>query len=171
MDIKKIGYRIAELRIAQQWSQKQFAELVQVAQPVLNRAEKGEQRPSATMLFKFIKIGISIDWLLTGKGEMFLSGQGYKIGVEKPESEVSEFSCINGNAEDYPQITKIEQVARTGWWKNLSKESMKLYALNELLPNDCTERLSNAAEYEYNSNRDRVDKMRKITVYEKGDAG
>ncbi len=65
-------------------------------------------------------------WLLTGEGEMFL------VAEEKPPVGVNrngtEYEVIEGNVETYPKITLVEQISRTGWFRNLSPHKREIVA-------------------------------------------
>lgn len=51
-------------------SQKKFADVVGIATPVLSRYIQGTMLPGADYLSKFQEAGLSIDWVLDGKGKM-----------------------------------------------------------------------------------------------------
>ena len=52
---------------------------------ILNSSDKGV---SATLLKALAKIGININWILTGKGEVVLSTESYLERAEKAEARI-----------------------------------------------------------------------------------
>lgn len=67
----KIGERIKLVREKQKLSQKAFAEKCgNVPSTTISKYEQGVIKPSAEILSKMSYMGININWLLTGEGEM-----------------------------------------------------------------------------------------------------
>ena len=66
--------RLRELREAMGYANDQagFAERIGVNQSTVSSWETGATKPAGTRLKKLEAIGINIDWLRTGQGEMFL---------------------------------------------------------------------------------------------------
>ena len=66
--------RLRELREAMGYVNDQagFAERIGVNQSTISSWENGTTKPAGTRLRKLAAIGINIDWLRTGQGEMFL---------------------------------------------------------------------------------------------------
>ena len=72
----KIGERIKLVREQQKLSQKAFAEKCgDIPSTTISKYEQGLIKPSAEILSKMGYIGININWLLTGEGEM-MRGKG-----------------------------------------------------------------------------------------------
>ena len=69
---KKIADRLAEVRSER--SQRQFAIDLGVFQQNINRYERGSTPHPDFLITLALKEGISVDWLLFGKGKMKLSG-------------------------------------------------------------------------------------------------
>ncbi len=60
-------------------TQKQFAESLNITANNITEWKKGRSMPTAKVLKKImLKHNVSVDWLLTGEGEMFLSDTGDK---------------------------------------------------------------------------------------------
>lgn len=83
-NISDIGKRIKELRKRLGLNQADFAGQLGLDSPVtISRYETGEREIPNTILVKISKlVNVSLDWLLTGEGEM---ERGKNILVEKPQ--------------------------------------------------------------------------------------
>lgn len=67
------GERIKKCRRVLGLSQADFANKIGISRITLARYESGERQPDAGVLLQISRIfKISIDWLLTGQGEMFI---------------------------------------------------------------------------------------------------
>ena len=67
-----IGERIKIIREWHGWNQKELAALIGVSVSAISRCEGGSTGMSDTVKTKLRKIsGVSLDWLITGEGEMF----------------------------------------------------------------------------------------------------
>jgi len=166
MDIKTIGQRITEIRVKQDLTQKEFAKSLDVAQPVLNRAEKGEQKPSATMLSKFIRIGVSVNWLLTGHGSMFLD--------KEPDTKenISGLTGIDGNVDTYPQVDHVTKIAKTKWWEGLSAVKKFIIAgLDEIQDEEFLSMTKNNINFQVLKERAEKEEEEKEKLKQKGAAG
>ncbi|MCX7736815.1 MAG: helix-turn-helix domain-containing protein [Candidatus Kapabacteria bacterium] len=56
-----------------------FAEIIDMNKDVLNRYIQNKTFPGQDALIKFQKTGVSLDWLITGKGSMFAKN---RVGIE-----------------------------------------------------------------------------------------
>lgn len=67
-----IALRLKKLRKEKNLNQSEFASLIGTSQANISRYEKGEIIPSSDFLSKIAdKLGVNLNWLLTGKGSMF----------------------------------------------------------------------------------------------------
>ena len=66
--------RLRELREAMGYVNDQagFAERIGVNQSTISSWESGTTKPAGTRLKKLATVGINVEWLRTGRGEMFL---------------------------------------------------------------------------------------------------
>jgi transcriptional regulator with XRE-family HTH domain len=72
--VKEIGARLRKIRKQLEYSQKDFAETVNVSNPSLCEMEAGNARPRFELIYNIIKIHkVNIQYLLFGKGRMFIS--------------------------------------------------------------------------------------------------
>lgn len=166
-----------------------FAESVELQESTVRAILTGKtQKISGPVLLALMeKYNINPVWFIRGEGKMLLPGDSAKVMqsdapvlVENDMSKSTNqkkqnghLTGIEGNVETYPDILSIEQIARTGWWANLTEEDRELYAINEELPHDATMRLRDAAEYEYRVNEKRIEekKSQAKTLRQKGEAG
>ena len=76
MSKKNIGARLKEVRRALNLTQHQLAEILGVSRFAVIKWEKGE-RDIPTEVYEALatKFGVNINWLLTGKGEPFITSQ------------------------------------------------------------------------------------------------
>lgn len=71
-----IGKRLKQFRIIKNLTQLDLAELMHTSQAYIGYLENDKKTPGANLLTNLkINSDISIDWLLTGKGSMFLSAE------------------------------------------------------------------------------------------------
>jgi transcriptional regulator with XRE-family HTH domain len=65
--------RLVAIRKQLQMSQTDFANRMQMKQPYLSALEAGKNEVTAILLTRLIeRFNVSADWMLTGKGQMFL---------------------------------------------------------------------------------------------------
>ncbi len=70
---KKIGNKINAIRIKTELTQEQMAEKLNISRVQYSRIEKGIASPNANILYQISEqFGISLDWLVMGKGTMDL---------------------------------------------------------------------------------------------------
>ena len=67
-----IGMRIKEIRKAKKLNQVRLSELLSATQAAISRYESDQQYPGGEFLTQMVSVlGINLNWLLTGEGEMF----------------------------------------------------------------------------------------------------
>ncbi len=69
-----INNRIANVRKVNSLRQKEFSQKLQISQGYLSEVENGKKKPSIEMLIGIYNLfgdKINMDWLFTGKGQMF----------------------------------------------------------------------------------------------------
>ena len=77
---KEIGERFALVRKEIGLSQKDIAEKAGLNRVNINRMEMGRYNPSFNTIIHILQTyNISIDWLLTGKGQMFLIDEEHTV--------------------------------------------------------------------------------------------
>jgi len=73
VDLDGLGQRLLEFRKSIGYSQKVVAEKTGIGRSFISHIEAGSQRPSFEVINKLLNsYNISIDWLLTGRGQMLL---------------------------------------------------------------------------------------------------
>ena len=71
-----IGMRLVQVRKKLGLSQNQIAEQLGIHWQTVSRIENGRRKIDAEALVGLCKMGFSATWLLTGRGERFLSDEG-----------------------------------------------------------------------------------------------
>ena len=103
--------RIAAVRIALGYTENQteFADKLGVSQSTISSWELGDTKPTKTRLRLFERLGVNVDWLLTGNGEMF---------ARRPANadDVAEIVAI------YRKLTPEQRVLLTGVAQNFLKK-------------------------------------------------
>lgn len=69
---KEIGARLKLYRETQKYNQKDFSSKLGIKQESLSRYESGNQSVPDEIKLKLSKENVNIDWLITGRGEMFI---------------------------------------------------------------------------------------------------
>ena len=87
-DNMSISHRIKEIRRKLNLSQKDFADKIGVDQARVSRWEKEKSLPSSVYLTEISRLGVNINWLLTGEGLMmqelpFLQGKKSSFSAEQ----------------------------------------------------------------------------------------
>lgn len=69
-----IGNRFSEFRNKLNISQQDVADVVELSRPYITQVENSKANPSFKLLYQLrMKYNLSIDWLLSGQGEMIVS--------------------------------------------------------------------------------------------------
>ncbi len=80
-----LGTRIRQVRERLGLNQQEFAERLRTGQAVISRYERNERIPGADFLLRLhITFGVNMNWLLTGKGYMFME-EAARAEAEVPE--------------------------------------------------------------------------------------
>lgn len=107
-------------------SQKNFAEHINFDYSYLNRIALGKNTPGADILQKFYEAGMSINWLLSGKGSMFADNS---VGKQLMES-FGDLDPRNHEKEISQELLLVKEDI-----KQLKEEIKKVKDyLNESLP-------------------------------------
>ena len=73
---RNVGERIKKLREKLDLTQREFGRRIGVMDTVIRRWEKGEFEPTSEKLRAIAnEFGVNLNWLLLGKGNMFLNGE------------------------------------------------------------------------------------------------
>ena len=111
-----IGSRIRYFGVAVFGRIKDFAEAMDMAPPNLHKYMNDEREPGIGILQKMQTLGCSIDWLLSGEGEMLLAKRLRKKknveqepAAEIPVSTGDEVRVV-GSMKDLPNIS-LEKVS------------------------------------------------------------
>ena len=84
MDSEKEIFKIRIKELRGSLTQKQFAYQLGIKHTLISDYETGRTKPTEEILKKFIENGkINLTWLLTGKGEKYISDLSYDIISDK----------------------------------------------------------------------------------------
>jgi len=72
-----------------------FAELLEINQQSISDIERGKKKIQYEILEKIGKLGINLNWLLSGFGEMFVKENS--VGVQKISGTINGHSNVVGN--------------------------------------------------------------------------
>ena len=88
-----IGKRIKQLRISKKLTQQQLADKIASSSGYISEMESGKAIPGGTRLLSLKRFfGVSIDWLLTGEGEKYLSNEHKDASIDVLSLEQSDES-------------------------------------------------------------------------------
>jgi transcriptional regulator with XRE-family HTH domain len=93
---KEIGQRMRKIRKALGYTQEQMVSYFYIGRANYSRIEKGEVHPGALILNTLrLKFNVSLDWLITNNGKMFLRDkdkkeQGIRLDFGQSAEEISE---------------------------------------------------------------------------------
>lgn len=106
-----MNYRFKEIIAAIGLKNKELARELGITPAAVSDIVNGRVKniSGSLLILLQLKFNINPDWLLTGEGEMFLSPSDVKDGK------------VN-----YTSITDINEITRTKWFKNLSKEQREI---------------------------------------------
>ena len=77
-----IGNRLRQIRESKRLNQKDFGCLLNVIPQTYSKYEKGERGVTDEIKIQLYKMGISLSWLLTGEGDMFISDKSLCVAGE-----------------------------------------------------------------------------------------
>lgn len=113
--------RIREIRIALGMQQGDFADKIDILQQQLSKYERGENKPSAEFFKKLAeKENVNINWLLTGKGQMFTTNLDKPTTNKAIEIEYYENPILTDTIKN-PAISNIlldKELIHNVWQKN-----------------------------------------------------
>lgn len=112
--------RIKEARERLGWSQADLARRMHVAQPTVSGWEAGKKSPRVRILARLAGIlGVSIEWLSTGRGEMLMTT------IASPAREALASSYIETEEDErqllvcYARLKPPQRVALLGFLESL----------------------------------------------------
>lgn len=106
-----IGRRIREVRNKLDLSQAELAKILGVSQRTVSHWETQRNEPPLDVLRTMCsKLGVNLNWLLTGEGEMFLNEIPQIPGIEDDEREL--LALLRENPEMKPLIIKLLKAAK-----------------------------------------------------------
>jgi transcriptional regulator with XRE-family HTH domain len=101
-----IGLRIKELRAKKNCKQKEFAEIFNIDSSTLSKIEQGKMQPTLQFLMEISsKLEVSVDWILTGKGELYQS----EMVIEEPKERYGNNNLTLDLSSFKDQLDRIEK--------------------------------------------------------------
>jgi len=123
----KLGDRIKEARTREKLTQAKLAQMLEIAEPTLNKYEKGHRIPDATLLSRIANI-LKCDpgWLLTGiKSEIHEPSQTYFPEITIIKSEHASGQYPLGTEEIWKYVMMVSDILRSGTgYANALKENI-----------------------------------------------
>ena len=117
---KEIGKRLKLIRELKGLSQTELGNSLGIMYQHVSKYERGESVPTWENLIKLIELyGVNINWLLTGRGKMFLSKMGYE--------EIEEKTILKIKDEDSEIEEIIEELKKDKELKTLLYNYIKNY--------------------------------------------
>ncbi len=104
-----VGTRFKAFRIDKKKAQHVLAGELNVHQSTITNIEHGTTFPKISYLFYFYaKYGLNINWLITGKGDMYLGGQ--KDGKQTEKIYLPQLDYGNPIYNQYAELAHLVQV-------------------------------------------------------------
>lgn len=91
-----ISKRLRQVCEAKSWKIKDFAEHTGISYRTLQGYVGGEREPNAEGMAAIAKAGVNLNWLVSGKGDMFQSKEN-NSGISHQESELIELYRITSS--------------------------------------------------------------------------
>ncbi len=129
---KEIGKLFKKFRKTIDKAQHKLASELNIGQGVISNIERGKCYPNFKYLnYLYKKYGLNINWLFTGKGEMFIREEGEIFVTDQKYVELFNFMQV-------PDI-EIQILAKLAETKIIFKDNIKNYKENEKnkLANEC----------------------------------
>ncbi|MDY4279564.1 MAG: helix-turn-helix transcriptional regulator [[Pasteurella] mairii] len=95
-----ISKRLRQICKAKNWKIKDFAEQTGIAYRTLQGYVGGEREPNAEGMAAIAKVGVNLNWLVSGKGEMFQSEPQKTLMSEQETKLISDYRTMPENLKD-----------------------------------------------------------------------
>lgn len=100
-----IGNRIKSIRVAKNMTQGELANYLGIPQSNLFRYENDTGKLTSEKIEKFYQLGINVNWLITGEGEMFRGDEN---------TEIVKSSEVKNANEEVVRVKKLDVKASAG---------------------------------------------------------
>jgi transcriptional regulator with XRE-family HTH domain len=134
--------RIKAIMKALKLNQSEFAKTLGFSKGVISEFSTGSRKPSKEFMFGILKLGVSLDWFLTGNGEMFITSK-----IDVPSKPVMTTECEDENVLEVVMLRaelerlKKENFKLTEDIQKIDAECKKLDAKNRAISDELVERL------------------------------
>lgn len=132
--------KIKEIRRILQLNQTEFAERLGVSRSIVSEFENDTREPSKEFIIALSKLGISLDWFLTGNGNIFIEAN--KVASDYADIAHRQANKVASSYADaeHPQANKlasnrVNNLTSTTGQENLPiQESLKSFTLESTAP-------------------------------------
>lgn len=107
-----ISERLKEYLFLSKKNVTQLAEEIEITQSALNRVVKGDVLPSSKVLIPLGKLGVNINWLLLGEGDMMKEIEGTHDVAGDNNTIISNSKLNNSNNRNTNTAPKKEKKAK-----------------------------------------------------------
>ncbi|HED4419939.1 TPA: helix-turn-helix transcriptional regulator [Pasteurella multocida] len=87
------------------WKIKEFAELTGLPYRTMQGYIGGEREPNAEGMTALAKVGVNLNWLVSGEGEMFQSESQKNVMSEQETKLIADYRTMPENLKDAFSIT------------------------------------------------------------------
>lgn len=87
------------------WKIKEFAELTGLPYRTMQGYIGGEREPNAEGMTALAKVGVNLNWLVSGEGEMFQSESQENVMSEQETKLIADYRTMPENLKDAFSIT------------------------------------------------------------------
>ena len=103
--------RLKEVREENRYTQKEFAEILDLKQAKVRDIEVGRGKLSMEILVKIEdEFNINLRWLLTGRGNKYLNEDAANVNVHNHNGNVAVNGTITVNTKDYTNGEEIKEL-------------------------------------------------------------
>lgn len=131
-----VGIRIQKIRKSKGLTQKAFAKPLKISQNYLSQIESGQRGPSIELLCSIkSRYGISLDWLLTGKGQSPFAEAKENLPISVPELKIIALDEArkrfekNDRVEDFVPVPLLSDRAAAGQPAYIDESDIEGYAV------------------------------------------
>lgn len=112
-----IANRLREVRENLGFSQGEFAEKLEIKQQLLSKYETGRLDISNTIKVRLhVDFNVSIDWLLTGNGNIFINNSNEKLSFQDAVTLLQIFAKLDAQSKE-EVLSLMRKLGKNTTWK------------------------------------------------------